>query len=1016
MKRITQNLRWLVTLLAMIVSTGAWAEETITLSEQGYTDGEEVSSTVGTDFTITYNKGTSTAAPKYYNTGEGVRVYAGGNVVVSSEKIMTKVVFTYTKNNSPTVEIGNKTVSSPATWEGSAKSVQLDVNTKGHIRLQSVTVTFEDDGEATLITIAEARALGTGSVYTSGVVTSCVGTNAYIQDATAAICVYGNANLVVGNEITVQGTLTTYNGLLEIMNPTCTVVSSGNSISPTVKTIAEINTDYAGNNELQGVLVKIENATVNAKDGQNTTIAQGNNTIVVRGISSNVTFGVGDVITLTGNVGCYNAVQIVNPTDVEVSQLPSITLSTNAINVSAEGGDGTIEVNRKYFEPESFEIKFYESDGTTETEGGDWLYVEIDENTGNINYIIEENAGEARSAYFKVYGMDEEMNELYSELITVTQAAYVAPSIAALPFAFNDGRADIEGTDGLTQEGLDKDYAISPKLKFDSTGDWVLLQFDEAPGDLSFDIKGYSFSGGTFKVQTSVDGNTYTDLKTYTDLGNTQSSEVFKNLNENVRYIKWIYTNNVSGNVGLGNISLTKYVAPQPYTMTITPNNNATIKAFYYNDVNDFIWINNGDEVLSRTKVYIAVHANNNYEAKSVTVTDANNVNVTVTKEPVYDENIDPVWSFTMPESNVTVSCKVKEIVELKFEKVTSTDGLFEGGDYIIVNEENSKAMSTTQNSNNRGAAEIILDNGTATIGEDTQIFTLEGGSDGWYFNTGSGYIYAASSSSNQLKTGTEKNNNAKATITINNGTTSVVFNRKDGRNTLQYNPNNGNPLFTCYASASQEPIQLYKKVGQSPITIDENTTLAVGKYATRIYPFAPKAIEGITFYSCKAVNGTSLALTPVTELKANTPYILGNDGEGATEAISIKQTGVDKHEEDTYTEGYLTGVFATTTVPEGSYVLQTQNEKQAFYKVEGEFTINTPYRAYLTVPTDVAGNVKAFNLGVDDATAINTLDVLTSGAYEGIYSVDGVKLNRMEKGVNILKMADGTTRKVIVK
>ena len=877
MKRITQNLRWLVTLLAMIVSTGAWAEETITLSEQGYTDGEEVSSTVGTDFTITYNKGTSTAVPAYFDTGNGVRVYAGGNVVVSSEKTMTKVVFTYGKDKSPTVEIGNKTVSSPATWEGSAKSVQLDVKTKGHIRLQSVTVTFEDDGEATLITIAEARAQGTGSVYTSGVVTSCVGTNAYIQDATAAICVYGNANLVVGNEITVQGTLTTYNGLLEIMNPTCTVVSSGNSISPTVKTIAEINTDYAGNNELQGMLVKIENATVNAKDGQNTTIAQGENTIVVRGISSNVTFGVGDVITLTGNVGCYNAVQIVNPTNVEVSQTPSITLSTNAINVSAEGGDGTIEVNRKYFEPESFEIKFYESDGVTPTEAPNWIgvnYIELI-GEGEVNCHIDQNGGDARSAYFKVVGyIGEGIEPVYSELITVTQAA-----------------------------------------------------------------------------------------------------------------------------------------APQPYIITITPNDNATINAFYYNNANVYNTIRDIDVVMSGTKVFVAVDANDGYEAKGVTVNDGNGENVTVTKEPAYDENIDPVWSFTMPASDVTVSCTVEEI--LKFAKVTSTDDLFIGGEYIIVNEEYTKAMSTTQNNNNRGAAEIILDNGIATTGEDTQIFTLEGGSDGWYFNTGDGYIYAASKSSNQLRTKSEKGDDAKAVISIDDDGDATITFQREGRNTIMFNPQ----IFSCYASnATMQHVQLYKKVGQSPITIDENTTLAAGKYATRIYPFAPKPIAGITFYSCNAVNGTSLALTPVTELKANTPYILGNDGEGATEAISIKQTGVDKHEEDTYTEGYLTGVFATTTVPEGSYVLQTQNEKQAFYKVEGEFTINTPYRAYLTVPTDVAGNVKAFNLGVDDATAINTLDVLTSGAYEGIYSVDGVKLNRMEKGVNILKMADGNTRKVIVK
>jgi len=189
--------------------------------------------------------------------------------------------------------------------------------------------------------------------------------------------------------------------------------------------------------------------------------------------------------------------------------------------------------------------------------------------------------------------------------------------------------------------------------------------------------------------------------------------------------------------------------------------------------------------------------------------------------------------------------------------------------------------------------------------------------------------------------------------------------------------------------------------------------TLAAGKFATRIFPFAPAAIEGVKYYSCAGTqDGTNtLALTEVSAPEANVPYILENTTEAE---IDITQTGIDIHEAETYTEGYLTGVFSNDVVaPVGSYVLQTQSGKQAFYVVEEGVEIkNMQYRAYLTT----ANNVKALYLSGDDVTAINTLDALTSGAYEGIYTADGVKLNRIEKGVNILKMADGTTRKVIVK
>ena len=184
--------------------------------------------------------------------------------------------------------------------------------------------------------------------------------------------------------------------------------------------------------------------------------------------------------------------------------------------------------------------------------------------------------------------------------------------------------------------------------------------------------------------------------------------------------------------------------------------------------------------------------------------------------------------------------------------------------------------------------------------------------------------------------------------------------------------------------------------------------TLAAGKYATRIFPFTPTVPSGVKFYSCAGMmpeKANTLALQEVSTPEANRPYILENTT-GAD--IDITQAGVDTHEADTYDDGLLTGVFANTEITSG-YVLQTQGEKQSFYKVVDPINV-PPYRAYLNYSAGVK------SIGFDTTTAINTLEVLTSGAYEGIYSVDGVKLNRMEKGVNILKMADGTTRKVIVK
>lgn len=180
-------------------------------------------------------------------------------------------------------------------------------------------------------TIAQVRNQGTGDVQTKGIVTSVIGKTAYIQDDNAAIVVYDSNNdltVSVGNEIKVRGRLSTFNGLLEITSPTVTILSEGKNVTPEVMTIAEVN---SSNN--QGWLVKIEDATVTAINDQNVTIAQGDNTIIVRFNSSNdINVSNSDIITLTGNIGCYNTTkQIANPTDISKKELIDVSLTFSGV-------------------------------------------------------------------------------------------------------------------------------------------------------------------------------------------------------------------------------------------------------------------------------------------------------------------------------------------------------------------------------------------------------------------------------------------------------------------------------------------------------------------------------------------------------------------------------------------------------------------------------------------------------------------------------------------------------------
>ena len=140
------------------------------------------------------------------------------------------------------------------------------------------------------------------------------------------------------------------------------------------------------------------------------------------------------------------------------------------------------------------------------------------------------------------------------------------------------------------------------------------------------------------------------------------------------------------------------------------------------------------------------------------------------------------------------------------------------GKHIIFVNKESAKAMSSTQNNNNRGATEITLASDVATATEATEIFTLEKDGDYWLFKASKtpGYIYAAGANSNNyLKTEEEADNKAQATVAIaSDGEATVTFNMT-GRNLLRYN--NTNNIFSCYASG-QKPVFIFiEKSGDTP-------------------------------------------------------------------------------------------------------------------------------------------------------------------------------------------------------
>ena len=173
--------------------------------------------------------------------------------------------------------------------------------------------------------------------------------------------------------------------------------------------------------------------------------------------------------------------------------------------------------------------------------------------------------------------------------------------------------------------------------------------------------------------------------------------------------------------------------------------------------------------------------------------------------------------------------------------------------------------------------------------------------------------------------------------------------------------------------------------------------------YSTLCLPFSYTCddIELFTFGGLK--DGKTLVLTPPDdadgEVNANTPVIFKAANAGTLElatsrpfklsastSLTVEKDGVS-----------LVGTYAKLSAPKGSYVLQSQNDMEAFYKVGSTQPSVLANRCYLT---SAAGEVKAFAFP-GCPTAIDGLE--TDANESAIFDIAGRKVSKADKGIYIV-------------
>ena len=230
-------------------------------------------------------------------------------------------------------------------------------------------------------------------------------------------------------------------------------------------------------------------------------------------------------------------------------------------------------------------------------------------------------------------------------------------------------------------------------------------------------------------------------------------------------------------------------------------------------------------QAFAETEIILTATVEPCYAFTQWLVTDAQGNAVTVTEN-----------QFEMPASDVTVSAVItyspQSFVQ-EYQLVTSADQLVAGRTYLIVNVANGKALGITQNSNNRSASDVTIENDIiSTIDNTVCELTLGGSTGAWtFFDAGwgnnGGYLYAASSSANHLKTQASNNANGQWSITIGEGgTATLAAQGSNSHNLLKYN--NQNDIFSCYASGQQD-VCLFRRTELEDYPAEQQVTLEAG-------------------------------------------------------------------------------------------------------------------------------------------------------------------------------------------
>lgn len=192
------------------------------------------------------------------------------------------------------------------------------------------------------------------------------------------------------------------------------------------------------------------------------------------------------------------------------------------------------------------------------------------------------------------------------------------------------------------------------------------------------------------------------------------------------------------------------------------------------------------------------------------------------------------------------------------------------------------------------------------------------------------------------------------------------------------------------------------------------NMTIGSAHYGTFCAPFDVVIPADVTAYKETSDEGNYVKFSSIDGvIPAKTPVIVYSESPVNQDFYGTPRTS------DKCGDGVMKGNLGNDiNATKGSYVLNSSSTEKlgVAFKVVGDTPRKVAKnRCYIPASSSPA-KLNSLSIVIDETTVITDFSAIITPEINAIYSVSGAKLDKMQKGMNVVKYSDGSVKKIFVK